>query len=171
MVDVDFDVELMLMLMLMLSTAMMISLSANTGSDFSGAWNIAIHIMNPIVTLTLPCNHLVELLKIKFPVLVLVASLIGNKITFNYCFCSSISEHVNNSPQLSSCKNMLMVYPIVNKFADLKDGLYDLWTDDRGGCHPTKLPLVNETIIVRVKDPEKNIVWVKDPENNYFSRS
>ena len=53
---------------------------------------------------------------------------------------------------------MLMVYPIVNKFADLKDGLYDLWTDDRGGCHPTKLPLVNETIIVRVKDPEKNIV-------------
>ena len=77
---------------------------------------LAIHIMNQIVTLTLPCNHLVELLKIKFPVLVLVASLIGNKNHIELSFCSSISEHVNNSPQLSSCKNMMMVYPILGTF-------------------------------------------------------
>ena len=51
---------------------------------------LAIHIMNQIVTLTLPCNHLVELLKIKFPVLVLVASLIGNKNHIELSFCSSI---------------------------------------------------------------------------------
>ena len=43
--------------------------------------------------------------------------------------------------------------------------MYDLRTDDRGGRHPTKLPFVNETIIVCVKDPEKIIVCVKDPES------
>ena len=47
--------------------------------------------------LQLPCNHLVELLKIKFPVLVLVASLIENKnhIEFQNVKKNSSPPHVD----------------------------------------------------------------------------
>ena len=54
-------------------------------------------------------------------------------------------------------------------FIDLKDGLYDLRTDDCGSGHPTKLSLVNESIIVCVKDPEKYYDMVVIQQNSLLS--